>query len=76
MINVEPLEESKSDEEFLAMTRETPRNLQNSQSKLRIQRDKFVKVKNEKVSLHYKVVKKLGEGSYGSVYKVVCKHTK
>lgn len=37
-----------------------------------IRRDKFVKVKTEKVSLHYRTEKKLGEGSYGSVFKVVC----
>jgi calcium-dependent protein kinase len=33
-------------------------------------------VKNEPASLHYQVVKKLGEGSYGSVYKVLCKLTR
>lgn len=47
-----------------------------SQAKLHIQRDKFVKIKSEKVDGHYTVVKKLGEGSYGSVYKVIYKKTK
>jgi len=47
---------------------DTPHN----SPRLHIRLDKFVKVKNEKVNLHYKIVKKLGEGSYGSVYKVVC----
>jgi len=40
--------------------------------KLHVRREKFVKVNNNKGNQHYKIVKKLGEGSYGSVFKVVC----
>lgn len=55
------------------MVKDTPRNLLNSQSKLCIQRDKFVRIKSNNANLHYTMQKKLGEGSYGSVYRVMCK---